>query len=110
MSAPSVLGLFSGRSRADCVRALSLCLLRIRSHGYSYKEIAARLDCSAATIENACNEKSLLAFDHIVRIATEFPEQWEMVEALWKFAPPSRRTLADKLRELLRDIETGRPA
>lgn len=109
MSGGSVLGLFAGVRREDCLRALSLCLLRIRSNGYSYKQIAARLDCSADTVENACNEKSLLGFDCIVRIATEFPDQWEMVEALWKFAPPPRRSIADKLRALLNDIESGRP-
>ncbi len=109
MSGGSVLGLFPCPRRADSLRAVSLCLLRIRSNGLSYKQIAAMLDCSADTVENACNEKSLLGFDHIAALAYHFPDEWQIVETLWNCRPARKRTIADKLRELLRDIESGKP-
>lgn len=110
MSGGNVLGLFSPQGRSDCLRAVSLCLLRIRSNGWSYKQIAGIIGCSADTVENACNEKSLLGFDHIALLGFHFPDEFQIVENLWKCRPERKRTIADKLRELLADMESGRPA
>ena len=95
--APNVLGIFPPPDRDACLHAISRALLRIRSErGLHCAEIAKLADCSADTIENATNEKSLLSFDAVARLGFYFPEEFGVVEALWQCRASQDVTVSEK--------------
>ncbi len=109
MGSPEVLGLFAPPTLEDCENAISRAILRIRSNGVKREELAKKLNCSASTIDSAIKEVSLLNFESVALLAYHYPKEFQLVEGLWTVRPDRKRTIADKLRELLRDIESGKP-
>ncbi len=103
MSGPTVLGLFNPPSRDDCLKAVSRALLRIRSNGWTCDSLGKALDCSGDTIENASNEKSLLCFTSLARMAFHFPDEFDLVEALWTCAAVEEPTALDRLDRIERE-------
>jgi lambda repressor-like predicted transcriptional regulator len=108
MNAPTVFPHFPPATRDDALKAIARALLRIRSKGWSCAALGKELDCSADTIENASNERSLLSFENLLPLATKFPDEWKMVEALWTLRPPEQPSLPDRLERIERELDAIR--
>ncbi len=72
--------------REDCLRAVSLAILRVLARGVTIKEIARRLQVDPSTIAAARDEENLLGFDTLARFAVRFPDEYEIVKRLWEDA------------------------
>ena len=105
MNCPKVLPHFPPATREDALNAIARALLRIRSQGWSCPALARELDCSADTVENASNEKSLLSFESIVLLATKFSDEFQLIEALWTMRPPAPVTADDHRAAIERHTE-----
>ena len=110
MNAGNVLPIFSAPGRDDCLKAVARALLRIRSNGWSCEAIGKALDCSADTVENASNEKSLLCFASLARLGFHFPEEFQLIETLWTCRVVEQPTVADRLDRIDRELDAIRKA
>lgn len=108
MNGGTVLGIFQPPSREDSLRAISRALLRIRSKGWTLAALGKELDCHADTIKAASDEESLLNFDCVARLAFKFPEEFEMIEALWTCSAPAVPTAADRLERISNEVDAIR--
>jgi hypothetical protein len=108
MTRDNVLPIFSPPTLADCENAISRALLRIRSNGLCMTQIAKALNCSAGTIENASNAKSLLNFESVALLAFHFPEEFALIEGLWTFRAAVALTPIDRIARIEGDISAIR--
>ncbi len=104
MSGGKVFGLFTDPGRNDCLRAVSLALLKVRATGETCVEIAAALGCHSDTVENASNERSMLAFDSIARLAAKYPDVAPLIEGLWHGATTGELTRAERIERIRNDL------
>lgn len=101
---PNVLGFLAAPSEADCHHAVSLALLKVRSiKGMTCDNLAKLLDCSAETIRNASNEKTLLSFDSIARLCYLFPLESTPIHELWD-GPAEQPTPAERFERIEREL------
>lgn len=107
-SPANVLGLFPPPSLSDCENAIARALLRIRSNGVCIDALADKLGCSAGTIENASNGKTLLRFDSVARLAYHYPAEFSLIEMIWNGRPVEPVTTADRLERIERDLDAIR--
>jgi len=96
----NVLGFLSAPDREDSLKAVSLAILRIRSRGMTFKEIAKALDCSVDCLANAVAEKNLLSFDAVARLGHFWPEDFAVIAQLW-----GRGTEAPSLHERVARVQ-----
>jgi len=108
MHGGNILGLFADVRREDCLKAVSLALLRVRGAGETCEEIGRKLGCHADTVENASNEKSMLAFDSIARLCANYPDIAPLIEAVWRGGAAPAPTLAERLDRIEREAATIR--
>jgi hypothetical protein len=83
-------------------------LLRIRSHGWSRDALGGLIGCSADTIDNASNEKTMLSFDCIAALGFNFPEEFALVESLWNCRASTPPTTAERLERIEREASAIR--
>lgn len=108
MNARSVLPIFQPPSREDSLRVLSRALLRLRANGWTLAALGEELGCSADTIKAASDEESMLGFETIARLAFKFPEEFEMVSALWTCGAVVQVTTADRLDRIVAEVASIR--
>lgn len=107
-SAAKVFGLFTDPGRNDCLRAVSLALLRVRASGETCDDIATQLGCHPDTVENASNEKSMLSFDCIAKLAARYPDVAPLIEGLWHGTPAPEPTPVERLSRIENDLNALR--
>lgn len=83
-------------------------MLRIRSTGWTCEQLGKLLECSADTVENASNERSLLSFDSIARLGYHFPEEFGLIEALWTCRATPEPTPTERLERIERELKALR--
>ena len=108
MSDGNVLGLFNAPGRQDCLAAVARALLRIRSNGWSREALGKVLECSPDTIDNATNEKGMLCFVSIARMAFHFPDEFALIQAAWTCCDTARPTPAERLDRIEREFDALR--
>ena len=101
-------GSFLPPCRDDTLHAIAKALLRIRSHGVNQSELAKLLDCSTDALSDATNEKTLLGFDKLARLAHYFPDEWRLVECLWTAGASRKPTAADRFERIERELDALR--
>ena len=107
MATGNVLGFLGAPDREITLHAVSLAVLKIRTSGHTYKEIAKAIDVSPDTIEAAAAEKSLLSFDAVARLVYLFPAEARAICEL--MAPPCEQpTVADRLERIERELDAIR--
>ena len=103
MTIGNVLGFLAAPDREVSLRAVSLSVLKIRTTGLTYKEIAKAIEVSADTVAGAANEESLLSFDAVARLCYFWPEETAPIQEL--FGPaPQEPTLGDRLVRIEREL------
>ena len=102
-NAAKVFSLIPDPDRNDCLRAVSMAILRIRSQGWSRDALATKIGCSADTIDNASNEKTMLQFDSIVLLARNFPDEFKLVSGLWDDEANKPLTRAERADRIAKD-------
>lgn len=104
---PNVLRLFGAPSREDAGKAISLCLLRIHANheGLTWDAIAKALDCHVDTVASARDEKHLLGFEVLVRIGYFFPNEFAVVEALWRNHGAEEPTIEERRDRIVSDLD-----
>ncbi len=90
-------------SEEDCLKSISLAIIRLRSNGWSRGDLARELGCSKDTIDNATNEKTMLSFNSIALLAFKFPDEFRLVETLWSARACAPLTVADRLERIAAD-------
>jgi hypothetical protein len=102
MIAPNVLGFLAAPDRETSLKAISLAVLKIRTSGHTYKEIAKAVDVCAETVAGAANEANLLGFDAIARLCYFWPEETSTIKELFGigFTAP---TAAERLSRIERE-------
>lgn len=109
MTRPEVLGFLSAPDRESSLRAVSLAILKIRSSGTTYKEIAKAIDCSADTVAAAANEVTLLSLDSVLRLCFFWPTAAETILGLTK-PIAEKPTVEDRIELIERQLEAIRKA
>jgi transcriptional regulator with XRE-family HTH domain len=104
-SRPQVSGLFPPPNRETSLHAISRALLRLRANGWSMAELAKLLDCSADTIENASNERTLLNFESVARLGYHFPDEFNLIETLWTCRAVSPPTQSERLATIRKHLD-----
>lgn len=107
MATGNVLGFLGAPDREITLHAVSLAVLKIRTSGHTYKEIAKAIDVCPETVAGAANEANLLAFDAIARLCYFWPEETATIRELCGFAPQSL-TIADRLARIERELDAIR--
>lgn len=103
MTIGNVLGFLAAPDRETSLRAVSLSVLKIRTTGLTYKEIAKAIEVSADTVAGAANEESLLSFDAVARLCYFWPEETGPIQEL--FGPgPEQPTFDDRLAQIERAV------
>lgn len=102
----NVLGIIGAPSREDSLKAISKCLLRIRSeHSITNIQLGKVLECHADVVGNAISEKSLLNFDTVARLGYFFPDEFRIIEELWAYSAAPQRTLPERIDGLHRALD-----
>ena len=106
MNEGNVLSLFNAPSREDALSAISRTILRIKAdRGVTYAQLGIVLECSADTLENAVNERSLMSADTMLRLQFHFPEESQFIAALRGGSVPASRTVEDRLAAIENHID-----
>ncbi len=100
---PKVSGLFPPPDRTDCLKGISRALLRIRSEGYSLESLGTMLGCTADTISNASNEKTMLSFESFALLGFYFPDHFALIAGVWNCHCSAPLTVADWLERIEAD-------
>jgi len=101
---PNVLGFLAAPAKGDCQRAISLALLKVRSHkDMTCDKLAKLLECSAETIRNASNEETLLSFDAVARLCYLFPLETTPIHELWD-GPAEQPSPAERIERIEREL------
>jgi hypothetical protein len=108
-SGQTVLGIFAAPDAEKSIKAVSNCLLRIHSNheGLTWGQIATALGYKTTTPVVECrDEKSMLGFEAIARIAYIFPDEFAkyIAEPLWGCRVIEQPTIDDRLDAIEREV------
>lgn len=91
--------------REDCLRAISVALLKVRAlEGVTCEKLAKVLGCSMDTVRAASNEDNLLSFEHIATLCHYFPDEAAPIVALLTGAPPKPLTASERIDRIGNDL------
>jgi hypothetical protein len=110
-TAAKVFALFGPVTRRSCQIAISEAVYSIENNArdadgqrMTPARIAAEIDRSTETIENAKYQKTLVEFDTVARIIARWPEHCQDILNLWEMQPREPETTAEKRRRLIREL------
>lgn len=110
-TAAKVFALFGPATRRACQIAISESIYRIENNArddsgqrMTPAKIAAEIDRSTETIENAKYQRTLVEFDTVARLLARWPEHCGDIVNLWEMQPREPETPAEKRRRLIREL------
>jgi hypothetical protein len=110
-SAAKVFALFGPVTRRSCQIAISEAVYSIENNARDESgqrmtpaKIAAEIDRSAETIENAKYQKTLVEFDTVARLIARWPEHCGDILNLWEMQPREPETRDEKRKRLIREL------
>lgn len=91
--------------REDCLRAISVALLKVRSlEGVTCEKLAKVLGCSVDTVRAASNEENLLSFEHIATLCHYFPDEAAPIVTILTGAAQKPLTAAERMDRIGHDL------
>jgi hypothetical protein len=110
-SAPNVFALFGPINRKSCLIAISEALYKIEANARDENgkrmtpaRIAAEVDRSTETIENAKYQRTLIEFDAVCKLLALWPEHCGDIRNLWEMQPREPETTDEKRKRLIREL------
>lgn len=107
-----VFALFGPATRRSCQIAISEAVYDIENNARDENgqrmtpaKIAAEIDRSTETIENAKYLRTLVEFDTVARLLARWPEHCRDILNLWEMQPREPETTTEKRRRLLRELQ-----
>lgn len=89
----------------DCIRAVSLAVLKVRTErNFSREKLAKAIGCGKDAIGTASNEESMLSFDSIALLCNHFPDECAPIfEILGRV--PQAPSPADRIARIERELD-----
>ena len=88
----------------DCLRAVSLAVLKVRAdRNFSREKLAKAIGCGKDAIDTASNEQNMLSFASIALLCHHFPDEAAPILELLGRAPESPTT-ADRVARIEREL------